>query len=249
MFRLAAALLALQPALTLGDLGPAPPGALRVFVVRHGQAHSNLTPTPDLPPEALDRLTSLGREQARLTGRALRDRDVALVVSSPKGRARETAEEVRAALGLAAEVRVDERLRPLGLGRAEGGRELGWDDRWPDWEAGRDPAPPGGESLEQVGERLLEAIRSLKKEHAGRAVVLVSHSEVISNLVGTLEGATLAGRFADRIQNGSITVAEARVAAQPRVLLANYVPPEPTPDVGSAHARAARPSAHRLAAP
>lgn len=48
------------------DLGPAPAGTLRVYLLRHGQAYSNLQPTPPGPPGSLDRLTPLGREQTPL---------------------------------------------------------------------------------------------------------------------------------------------------------------------------------------
>ena len=61
----------------LADLGPVPQDGLRVILLRHAQALSNLSPRPDLSPEELDHLTSLGREQAEAVGtcaRATRDR-------------------------------------------------------------------------------------------------------------------------------------------------------------------------------
>jgi peptide-methionine (S)-S-oxide reductase len=125
---LASAVLAMAAVTTPADLGPVPAKQVRVFLIRHGQAYSNLDPQPDLPPTQLDRLTDLGHSQSRRAGRALKGHSVALVLSSPAGRARERAEELAAALG-AGVPRVDPRLRPLELGRAAAGEPLDWDAR------------------------------------------------------------------------------------------------------------------------
>jgi len=239
---LLAALLAAGPA----DLGPVPDGALRVFVVRHGQAFTNLTPPPELPPDQLDRLTLLGHAQAKAAAAALKDRGVTLIVSSPKGRAQETAEELRATL--AVPIRVDERLRPLEMGKSAGGGALEWSDRMKDWSAGRDPVPSSGESLEQLGLRVLQLVSELKREQAGHSVVFVSHGELIGNLLGMIEGQTLDGRFEVRLANASISAIEARAASVPRLLFTNFVMEEKK--AAEEHfAGAPRPAARRLAAP
>src|SRR6185503_11982187 len=89
---------------------------LRVYLVRHGQAYTNLNPPPQMAPAELDHLTTLGRQQVRRVARALSDQGIALVLHSPAGRARDTAEELRVLAG--AEVRVEPRLRPMDVGLA-----------------------------------------------------------------------------------------------------------------------------------
>ncbi len=239
---LLAALLAAGPA----DLGPVAKGALRAYVIRHGQSFTNLAQPKKLPEDQLDRLTELGRAQARAAAAALQGRDVALIVSSPKGRARETADELRALLGV--RVRVDERLRPLAMGKDGSGRELVWDDRMRDWSQGKDDAPAAGESLEQAGLRVMALASELKQELAGRSVALVSHSEVIGNLIGMIQAQTLEGRFEARIANGSISAIEAGPASLPRVLFANFVVEQRKAAEGH-RAGASRPAARRLATP
>jgi probable phosphoglycerate mutase len=206
-------------------LGPVPAGVVRVYLVRHGQAVSNLEPKPNLPPDQLDRLTDLGREQARRAGGALRGGGVVLVLSSPAGRARETAEEIRAALG-APPVRLEPRLRPLDLGRAPGGKALTWDDRGVEWKAGRDPVPEGGESMEQMGQRVLDLVRAEARERPGKSVVLVAHGEVIGAFVGLVEKTPPAKRYPPTARNGSLTVVEMGVATPPALLLSDFVPVE-----------------------
>src|SRR5262245_11701842 len=88
---------------------PAARAVAQVYLVRHGQAFSNLDPEPDLPPDQLDRLTPLGHEQAAETGRALASRKPVLILTSPVRRARETADEIRQAVG-DVEVRVEPRV-------------------------------------------------------------------------------------------------------------------------------------------
>jgi len=135
----------------LADLGPVPRGGLRVILLRHAQALSNLSPRPDLSPEELDHLTPLGREQAEAVGRALAPLEIDELLSSPAQRAVETTEIVGAALGI--EGRIEQGVRPLELGRARDGSPLSWQTRQAAWEAGRDPRPPAGESLSRRRDR------------------------------------------------------------------------------------------------
>ena len=213
----------LASAAGLGDLGPVPADAVRVYLVRHGQAFSNLDPTPDLPPEKLDRLTATGVGQAERAGRALRGRGIRVVLSSPAGRARETADAMGRLLD-AREVRVEPRLRPLELGRSDTGQPLDWDARIAFWKDGRDPSPPGGESLADVGGRVLDLVKSLRPEHRGGSVVLVAHSEVIGSFVGLVGRVPPARRYPPQIDNASITVVD--MADWPLLLLTSHVPAE-----------------------
>ncbi|HET7294100.1 MAG TPA: histidine phosphatase family protein [Vicinamibacteria bacterium] len=209
------------PRLTPAALPPVARDAVRVFLVRHGQALSNLDPAPELPPEKLDRLTDLGRTQARRAAEALRPVPIERILTSPAGRARETATALAEVLGLS--VDVETRLRPLELGRGAEGRELDWDAREAEWEAGRDPAPEGGESLEGVGRRVLALISELAKR-PGRSLVLVAHGEVIAAFTGELADVPGPKRWPPTVPNGSITVVDARAGERPSVLLASHVP-------------------------
>jgi probable phosphoglycerate mutase len=215
----ALALLANGPA----DLGPVPAGTLRVYLVRHGQSYTNLTPPPDLPPDQLDRLTAVGQAQARLAAAALSGKAVTVIVTSPKGRTKDTAIEMQAALGKAS-MRIDERLRPLELGQDAGGKLLEWADRMRDWSHERDATPPSGESLEEAGLRVLRLLSELKKECAGQSVVLVSHGELIQNLLGMLASRGVEARFSLRLANASISALDAKPASLPQILFEGFVP-------------------------
>jgi probable phosphoglycerate mutase len=201
-------------------------GALRVYLVRHGQALSNLDPAPDLPPDELDHLTDLGRRQSEAIGRALAGRAVSAVLTSPASRARETAEAVARALGLPAPA-VEERLAPLALGRAPNGRPLTWPERIAEWKAGRDPAPSGGESMRRVGDRVSELVQALARSRRGTSVVLVAHSEVLGAYLGRVRGTPPAGRYPPRLANGSITVVDVAATGAETIPLVNHLPELP----------------------
>jgi len=221
-----AALLFLAVPDPLAALGPVPAGTVRIYLVRHGQALSNLEPPPppSAAPHGLDHLTPLGEAQARRVGEILAGQGVKLVLTSPAGRAKESAQQIAAALG-AAPTRVETRLRPLELGRDASGKPLSWDDRAKEFAGGRDPAPAGGESMAQVGERVMALAKGLQAEAPAASIALVAHGEVIAAFVGEIQGTPPAQRYPPRLANGSITVVEARPDGSVALLLANHVPP------------------------
>lgn len=207
----------------LAELPATHSGALRVYLVRHGQALSNLEPAPDLPAERLDHLTALGERQAESVGQALQGQRVSRVISSPASRARETALAIARALGLEAPS-LEARLAPMALGQRADGQPLDWDERIAHWQAGRDPSPPGGESMARVGERVGELVRALARSRRGTGVVLVAHSEVIGAYLGRVRGTPAPQRYPPGLSNGSITVVDVFATGAETVRLAGHVP-------------------------
>lgn len=149
-----------------------------VFLVRHG-VH-----------DLLDRvlvgrcpgvsLNAVGREQARLMAARLAPERITALHSSPRRRARETAEPIGDALGLPVEVvaAVDEIETGAWTGRAFA--ELERDPRWHHWNASRGTAqPPAGESMAAVQRRMLRHIDGFAARHPDGRLVIVSHAEPI----------------------------------------------------------------------
>jgi probable phosphoglycerate mutase len=196
-----------------------------VVLVRHGQAFTNLDTLPSPAPANTDALTPLGQEQSTRAARALSGLKPRLVLHSPPGRARETAELIGKGVGVTP--RLEDRLRPLELGQGPDGRELTLDARIVEWKAGRDPSPPGGESLEEVGRRVLAVVEELRPRYAGQTVVLVAHSEVVGAFVGHVEGKPGAARYPPRVPNASLTVVDARGPGELALRLSAFVPEAP----------------------
>jgi broad specificity phosphatase PhoE len=136
-----------------------------ILLARHGETDWNVPPqrvmgSADVP------LNERGREQARALARELAGEGIAAVRSSHLARARETAEVVAAALGLAVEV--DERLAESRRGAWEGRllQEIARDepDAWRAWRrAGAEFRFPGGESLAEHAARVAAALADLAR--------------------------------------------------------------------------------------
>ena len=141
-----------------------------IVLVRHGETEWSRsrrhTGRTDIP------LTDAGRRDAERLRPALAEYDFKLVLVSPLGRARETAE--RADFGDRAEV--DEDLRELDYGDYEGltSDEIRVDR--PGWSVWRDGSP-GGEGPDDAGVRADRVIaRALE---AGGDVVLFAHGHLL----------------------------------------------------------------------
>ena len=161
-----------------------------IYLVRHGQtvfnAEGRLQGHVDSP------LTELGRAQAAMAGTALRrltDGGTGWrIISSPLGRARDTAEAIRAALGLAG-VQTDERLIELSWGEWDGGLRADLRARHPDafGESGWAFTAPIGESYEAARARMADWLASLPPE-GERRVIAVSHGVAGRMLRGAYAG-------------------------------------------------------------
>jgi broad specificity phosphatase PhoE len=145
-----------------------------LVLVRHGRTAANagglLLGRADPP------LDEHGRAQAAALAAVVAG--ARRVVSSPLRRARETA----AALGLPVEV--DERWVELDYGELDG-RPIADvpADLWRRWQADVHFAPPGGESLTDLGRRVRAACEELAAEAAEVDVVLVTHVSPIKAAV------------------------------------------------------------------
>jgi broad specificity phosphatase PhoE len=144
--------------------------AHEVVLVRHGETEwsraGRHTGRTDIP------LTEQGRRQAEAVGAALRDRDFALVLTSPLGRALETCR--LAGFGDRAAPR--DELMEWDYGAYEGRTTSEIREDRPGWTLWRDGVRDG-ETIEQVGQRVdrvLEQIRSLEGD-----ALLFAHGHVL----------------------------------------------------------------------
>ena len=182
----------------------------RLWVVRHGQSAGNvardaahaagLTHIEVASRDADVPLSELGQAQAAALGRWFAGRADAerpdVVLQSPYVRARQTAEAVRAAGGVAARLRcwrVDERLREKEFGVLDRLTTAGIAQLFPDQAEHRRllgkfyHRPPGGESWCDVILRLRSLLDTLSLHHAGERVLIVAHQVVVLCLRYLLE--------------------------------------------------------------
>jgi len=112
--------------------------------------------------------------------------------SGPLTRARQTARPIAERFGL--EVIANAGLDEIDFGEWAGSsfEELDGDPRWARWNRERATAPPaGGESMEEVQERIVSEINRLQQMHEGQQVALVSHGDVIKAGLAYFAGLSL----------------------------------------------------------
>jgi broad specificity phosphatase PhoE len=165
------------------------PRTVRLLLARHGETLANrelrYVGTRDEP------LSEGGVAQAERLAEALAPLPVGAVYASPLRRAAETARKIAEARGLA--LQVEPRLREQAFGEWEGltrAEVVAGHHRESllRWEADLSSAPPGGESLLTVQERVLSLVEDLRDRHAGEWVALVSHVGPIKALLCTALG-------------------------------------------------------------
>ncbi len=155
----------------------------RILAVRHGETAWNRD-TRIQGHTDID-LNERGRWQAERLARSLRDEPIAAFYASDLSRARETAQAVARPHG--GTVQTHAGLRERCFGRFEGHtwaelearhpvETTAWRQRLPDF------APPGGESLRQLQDRVVTAVSELAARHPGEQVLVVAHGGVLDIL-------------------------------------------------------------------
>src|SRR5690606_32512874 len=167
-----------------GWRGPVTAGTV-LLLLRHGET----------PLSVERRFSGLGEVELTPNGRAQAERaaqrlarepySIDVIVSSPRKRARATAEIVAARLGVPVEV--EEGLRETDFGAWEGHTFTEIQRRWPQelaaWLADPSVAPPGGESFAHSARRVEETRQRILAEHAGKTILAVSHVTPIKLLL------------------------------------------------------------------
>ncbi len=158
--------------------------ATRLLLLRHGQ--TELSVQRRYSGRGNPALTKLGRQQADAAASFLGSRGgIAAVISSPLQRCHDTATAAAKRLGL--DVAVDDDLIETDFGGWEGMTFSEAAEHDPElhrrWLRDTSTEPPGGESFDQVNERVARARNRIVAEHGGNTVLVVSHVTPIKMLL------------------------------------------------------------------
>lgn len=153
----------------------------RFIIIRHGQTEWNARGQwqgwKDSP------LTPLGFEQARTVAQELSARSPVAVYASDLGRTMETARVISEPHRL--KINPSESLRERYYGQIEGLTTEQIEAQFPGilYREGRDLRdtwrPPGGETLIEVGERVMSFLRQVSSMHADEEVLVITHAGVL----------------------------------------------------------------------
>lgn len=172
----------------------------RLHLVRHGPTHARgMVGWSDLPADLSD-TAALARLSDHLPAQAV-------MVSSDLLRARATADAIQARRTRLPHQRA---LREINFGAWELRHHAEVEAETPDlirayWDRPGTPAPPGGESWDQVRARVDAAIDALIAAHSGRDLIVVAHFGVILTQLQRALNVPARNAFSHRIDNLSVT--------------------------------------------
>lgn len=147
-----------------------------LYLIRHGQTDWNIEGRwqghADVP------LNEHGHQQAACIAQALAAVGLSAIYSSDLQRALDTAKAISTTTGLP--VMVDPRLREIHQGEWQGMLADEIETRYREMLLHRrvdplDAAPPGGETVKQVRDRVISAIEEIRQNHPLEKVAVVSH--------------------------------------------------------------------------
>lgn len=179
-----------------------------IIFLRHGQAKNNTERllagrTPGVP------LTETGIEQAKKAGEFLEHMNISTIYASPIERAKHTAEIV--SKYTSTEVRIDERLIELEMGKFTGMR---YDDIFGKhgnvflkFYSGEEEISKNGiETFIQVKKRVLSIVDHVLENHHKENVVLVTHMDPIKAMISTVVDLSPQNLFELIIANASLNI-------------------------------------------
>lgn len=166
-------------------------------LLRHGQTDWNvnflLQGVTDIP------MNQVGVEQIRTASQAIRPSDWDLIVSSPLGRAKHSAEIINEVLGFHSVIE-HELLIERSFGEAEGLSYEQWREKY-----GSLDVIPGGESRSDLESRSLTLLETFRTEFQGKRVLAVSHGALIRTLIAIASKRELP-KDGERLENASLNV-------------------------------------------
>lgn len=166
-------------------------------LLRHGQTDWNinflLQGVTDIP------MNQTGIEQVRLAASAIRRQDWDIVLTSPLGRARQTAEILLEEVGFDSMVE-EQLLIERSFGEAEGLSHEQWREKYSNLDE-----IPGGESRTELAARSQLLLDSVARRFAGKRVLAVSHGALIRTLIAIASQNQLP-REGERLGNASLNI-------------------------------------------
>jgi len=159
------------------------------FLLRHGQTPYQqnkeriIYPWPEPSPILL---TEKGRKEIERAAEELKKEKIDLVFASPLPRTRESAEIVAKELGL--DIVFDERLREIDLGIYKGKPKEQYIKEFLEKEGSFYRKPSGGESWNEVKERVKSFLEELEEKYKDKRILIISHGNPLVFLEGIMRG-------------------------------------------------------------
>lgn len=165
----------------------------KLLLIRHGETHFNTEKRfqgfKDSP------LTEKGIAQAKLLSERLKDTSIDVIYTSSLGRAVETAVLLKGDSNI--EIIENDNLREMNLAKMEGYTTdelmISHKEQYHNfWNNPDKFIPDGGETFEELRERVSSEVSKIVEKHKGQTVVIVSHTVAIKSYLGYIDNLPIA---------------------------------------------------------
>lgn len=155
------------------------------FVVRHGEAESNIANVIDSYGDVNNHLTELGKERARHAGSFAKEHGIDVIIASPLPRTKETAHLIQEVCGV--EMHEDARLREFEAGVYSGKNvhDLRVWQHSPSFTF--DTKVNEGESYRDIMNRVMSLLGECEKKYEGKRILFVTHGSPVWMLQAATE--------------------------------------------------------------
>jgi isoleucyl-tRNA synthetase len=185
------------------------------YMIRHGEAESNVAHTISNHIENAHHLTPKGRTQIEHAIATLKERGITKIIASPILRTKETAEQIVEGLGIpVSDILYDERLMEWQLGALDGKPVATLKDVCPTYEDRFVRGCGTGETLVEMKQRIGSALYAYEEQYANERILLVGHEYTLWLAECVAQGASLEeciairGEEEDYVANGEIRTLE-----------------------------------------
>ncbi len=156
----------------------------KYFIVRHGQAESNIKDVWDFQGDPENHLTELGREQAQKAGEELKGKNIDIIIASPIVRAHETATIISNEIGFdTASMIIDARIGEWNVGSEFQGEKLSSFLEIRNASENRyEYKSQDGEAYKEVIKRCGDFIYEIDSKYEGKNILIVCHNSSARSL-------------------------------------------------------------------
>ena len=166
-------------------------GTNNYFVMRHGEAESNVRGLVSYKPDDKFHLTEKGKTQSKAAGGALVKDKIDTIIASPLIRTKETAEIAADALGIPkSDIIYDARIGEVNTGDFNGCSIETYRGYFSSTLEKFTKPSPGGENLEAMKTRIGEFLYDIDKKYKGRNILIVTHEYAAWLMDAVSKGAT-----------------------------------------------------------
>ncbi|MDP3901748.1 MAG: class I tRNA ligase family protein [bacterium] len=172
---------------SLNDLNKHRYSKNKIFFARHTEADHNVKNFNATGPEKgenISKLTKKGIDQAKQLSKRLLKEKIDVIYSSPYYRTKQTATIIGKALGI--KIVYDKKLEEINIGIFNGRPAIEHKKFFDNPLEKFTKAPPGGENLTDVKQRMFAALQEINNKHHNQNILIISHGDPLWVLGGAV---------------------------------------------------------------